>query len=127
MGNRKKRPVQKQTALKITQFHLDIAVNVVAVVLLVAVLAGVQMTRAPVQVAYESMYKELETKGPDYALVLDFYLSCKATQLPRNLGSLGCLDQAESWAKNKSMTTPFRIIARDIREGEARAFMSTKS
>lgn len=127
MSNRKKRPVPQTPALKITRFHLDIAMTILAFIALVAVLAGVQMARAPVQMAYENMYKELESKGPDYSVVLDFYLACRASQAGLKYRGPDCLKETESWAQRRSLATPFSTIARDIREGEAKAYLTGKS
>jgi hypothetical protein len=127
MGNRKKRPVPQAPTRIFTPVRLDIAVTVIAIVAFFAVLASVQMARAPAQKAYAQMYKNLESKGPDYAAVLDFYLACEASNSGLKYRGPDCMKETEDWAKRGTFTTPFSIIARDIREGEAKAYLAGKS
>lgn len=99
----------------------------VALASMIGILSWLNMVLSDVRMTYDNMYIQLQEKGPDYRTTLDFYRYCSANRRLRSTTLPSCMDETESWAKRQGFTTPFEIIARDIREGEARAYLDSRS
>jgi hypothetical protein len=100
---------------------------VVALTSMIVILSWLKMFLSDVRQTYDHMYTQLQEKGPDYRTTVDFYRYCIAHRRQHPITSQSCKAETESWAKKQTFTTPFETISRDIREGEARAYLDSRS